>query len=242
MSTISYKNIDIDNIKLSNPEKLDNYYICNIDYDENLLYIQTPILNINEITNEYIILNITDTLSKFLKELEENNIKTTFNNCKEWFKKDIPYNAIDDMYKNIDLDNNKLKIDFPYIKEKLQCKIFNDNKEYINHNELNKNDNIILIFHIRGLKILKESFYLDFYINQIKLIKTNEYKILDEYSIIDDEELYNFMDELIFDEEINNVIKEDKLKKEREKLKKKKEKELKKKMEELKNELNELNN
>jgi hypothetical protein len=234
MTTLSYKNIDIDNIELSNPDKLDNCYICNINYSGSLLYIQTPVLSIDEITKEYIILNINDIFSKFIDDLEDNNIKYTFEHCEEWFNKDIPYDAIENMYENIDLENNKLKINFPYIKEKIQCKIYNNDKKNIEHSELSEDDNIVLILHIKGLKILKEKFYLDFYVNQIKLVN-NEYTILSEYSIIDDEELdYLTIDDL-FDEEINNVIEEDKLKKE-------KEKDLKKKMEELENELKKLNN
>jgi len=234
MSTISYKNIDIDRIQLSNPDKLDNCYICNINYNGSLLYIQTPVLSIDEITKEYIILNINDIFSKFIDDLEDNNIKYTFEHCEEWFNKDIPYDAIENMYENIDLDNNKLKINFPYIKEKIQCKIYNNDKKNIEHYELSEDDNIVLILHIKGLKILKEKFYLDFYVNQIKLVN-NEYTILSEYSIIDDEELDDLTIDDLFDEEINNVIEEDKLKKE-------KEKDLKKKMEELENELKKLNN
>ena len=234
MTTLSYKNIDIDNIELSNPDKLDNCYICNINYSGSLLYIQTPVLSIDEITKEYIILNINDIFSKFIDDLEDNNIKYTFEHCEEWFNKDIPYDAIENMYENIDLENNKLKINFPYIKEKIQCKIYNNDKKNIEHSELSEDDNIVLILHIKGLKILKEKFYLDFYVNQIKLVN-NEYTILNKYSIIDDEELDDLTIDDLFDEEINNVIEEDKLKKE-------KEKDLKKKMEELENELKKLNN
>ena len=232
MSTVSYKNIDIDKIQLSNPDKLDNCYICNISYDNSLLYVQTPILSIDEITKEYIILNITDQFIKFIDDLEDNNIKYTFEHCEEWFKKDIPYDAIEHMYENIDLENDKLRIKFPYIKEKLQCKIFNNDKKNLEHSELNEDDNIVLILHIKGIKILKDQFHLDFYVNQIKLVN-NEYTILNEYSIIDGEELDGSMDDL-FDEEIKNAIEEEKLKKE-------KEKDLKQKMEELKKELKKLN-
>jgi len=234
--TTTYNNVNLDNIHLSSPDKLDNCYMCNLRYNDNLLYIQTPSLSIDEITDEYIVVNIDDEFKKFIDELEEYNIKYTYNNCEEWFKKDIPYDAIEYMYENIDTDDNKLRIDLPYIKEKLQCKIFNDLKKCIDISELKENKNIILILHFKGLKILKENFHLDFYINQIKLLN-NEYNILSEYSIIDDEEYYQTksIDDNIFDEEIQNVIKNDELKKQ-------KEIELRNKMKELENELNQLNN
>ena len=235
MSIVSFKDVDISNINLSKPDKLDNCYICNIKHDGNLLYVQTPTVSIDEITNEYMILNINDKFKEFISDLELNNIKYTYNNCEEWFRKDIPYDAIEHMYENIDIDDNKLKVDFPYIKEKLQCRIFNNDRKNIGISDLSVDNNIVLILHFRGLKILKENFHLDFYINQIKLID-NQYKILNEYSIIDDEEelTESNIDENIFDDEIKNAIEQEKLEK------KKKEKELKQKMKELENELNNL--
>ena len=237
MSIAPFKDVDISNINLSKPDKLDNCYICNIKHNDNLLYIQTPTVSIDEITNEYMILNINEQFKEFINNLELNNIKYTYNNCEDWFKKDIPYDAIEHMYENIDVDDNKLKVEFPYIKDKLQCRIFNNDRNNIDISDLSIDNNIVLILHFRGLKILKENFHLDFYINQIKLID-NQYKILNEYSIIDDEEELNDsnIDEIIFDDEIKNAIEQEKL----EKQKIKKEKELKQKMKELENELNNL--
>ena len=237
MSIVSFKDVDISNINLSKPDKLDNCYICNIKHNDNLLYIQTPTVSIDEITNEYMILNINEQFKEFINNLELNNIKYTYNNCEEWFKKDIPYDAIEHMYENIDVDDNKLKVEFPFIKDKLQCRIFNNDRNNIDISDLSVDNKIVLILHFRGLKILKENFHLDFYINQIKLID-NQYKILNEYSIIDDEDELNDsnIDEIIFDDEIKNAIEQEKL----EKQKRKKEKELKQKMKELENELNNL--
>ena len=237
MSIAPFKDVDISNINLSKPDKLDNCYICNIKHNDNLLYIQTPTVSIDEITNEYMILNINEQFKEFINNLELNNIKYTYNNCEDWFKKDIPYDAIEHMYENIDVDDNKLKVEFPYIKDKLQCRIFNNDRNNIDISDLSVDNKIVLILHFRGLKILKENFHLDFYINQIKLID-NQYKILNEYSIIDDEEELNDsnIDEIIFDDEIKNAIEQEKL----EKKKIKKEKELKQKMKELENELNNL--
>ena len=49
MTTISFKDLSIDDLEFSNPEKLGNSYICNLYHDDSLVYIQTPILKINEI-------------------------------------------------------------------------------------------------------------------------------------------------------------------------------------------------
>ena len=50
MTTVQYKDITIDNLKFTDPERIDNSYICNLyDNDDKLLYIQTPILKVNDI-------------------------------------------------------------------------------------------------------------------------------------------------------------------------------------------------
>lgn len=240
MSAFSYKKVEFDNIKLSSPDKLDNYYICNMKYDNNLLYVQTPSLSIEEVTKEYILLNINDEFKKFIEDMDNSCIRYTYENAEKWFKKDIPHDALVNMYENIDTDNNTIRIDFPYIRDKLQCKIFNSDRECVDIDTLKVGNNIILLLFFKGLKIYSSNFHLDFHINQIKLIE-NDFKILKEYSIIDDEEdNTETIDEYIFEEEINEVLNQEK--KQKEKLKKQKEMELKNKMKQLEEELNNLNN
>jgi len=233
MTTLNFKSIDVNNIQLSNPDKLDNCYMCNLTYNSELLYAQTPSFSIHEITKEHLILNITDEFYKFIEDLEKNIIKETFNNCEEWFKREIPYDAIDNMYENIDLEGNQIKIKFTYIKDRLQCNIFN-NKEIIPLSDLKVDDKIMLILHFKGLKIFKGDYHLDFYINQLKVLNTR-YNVLKEYSFIDDENDNVNIDEVMFDEEMENILRQENIKKE-------KELELKNKMKDLENQLRELNN
>ena len=71
--------------------------------------------------------------------------------------------------------------------------------------------------HIRGLKFLKQHYYCDCYISQIKVFLNNEkYGVLDTYVFDDEEE--NKMDQQLLDKEIL-----DNLNKEKEELKKKEE-------------------
>ena len=236
MTTISYKDLNIDDLVFNTPERLGNSYMCNLYHNDNLIYIQSPILKIKNISvsnddddnNNYIeVESDNKQFIDFLLEMDENCVKCTFNNSNEWFKKDIPYEAIDNMYKEKDVyeDNNKYSTKFriPVLNNKVQCNIYNNNKEIIDINELNNNENknIIMILHFKGLRILKESFYLDCYINQIKVINVNKYNILEQYSIIDSD-LNSDIDENIFNEEINEVLELEKLKLKKEKLEKEK--------------------
>ena len=50
MTTVSYKDVTIDNLKFTDPERIDNSYICNLyNDDDKLLYIQSPVLKVNNI-------------------------------------------------------------------------------------------------------------------------------------------------------------------------------------------------
>ena len=63
-----------------------------------------------------------------------------------------------------------------------------------------------MILHFKGLKILKDNFSLDCYINQIKEVDTNKYNILNNYAIIEDEE-EEPLDENMFSDEIQEILK-----------------------------------
>ena len=49
MSAYSYKDITTDELTFTNPERLGNCYICNLYNDDDLVYVQTPILEISNI-------------------------------------------------------------------------------------------------------------------------------------------------------------------------------------------------
>ena len=100
-------------------------------------------------------------------------------------------------------------------------------KEFLNMSDIKEDSDIQLIIHFRGLKFLKQYFYIDCYVSQIKVFQEDpKYNIIKEYSMIDDEdEKIN-----IFDEEIKQSLEEDQLvSNDEEKLKKEEEEKLKKK-------------
>ena len=243
MSAYSYKDITTDELTFTNPERLGNCYICNLYNDDDLVYVQTPILEISNINlsedDNYIEVSCDNKqFVDFLLEMDENCVQSTFNNSEEWFKKDIPYEAIDNMYKEriIESDNDETifqtRFKLPVVNEKIQCNIYNKDREIIDIKDLN-GKNIIMILHFKGLKILKDNFSLDCYINQIKEVDTNKYNILNNYAIIEDEE-EEPLDENMFSVEIQEILKSEQLEKERlEKIKSEKLEKIKKLQEEL---------
>ena len=250
MSAYSFKDIITDDLTFTSPEKLGNCYICNLYNDDDLVYVQTPILKISNINlsndveegdDNYIEVSCDNKqFIDFLLEMDENCVESTFHTSKEWFKKDIPYEAIDNMYKEriIESDDDETiyqtRFKLPVVNEKVQCNIYNKDKEIIDIKDLN-GKNIILILHFKGLKILKESFYLDCYINQIKEVDTNKFNILNDYAIIDDQE-DNVIDENMFSVELQEILDREKLDKEKlEKIKSEKLEKINKLKEELEN-------
>ena len=240
MGILKHTDVDLKKINYMKPEKQGTIYYSSINYDKNQpLHIQTPkmICKSNGIeaskktnpTLESETINNDFSFYDFMLNLDDRNVKETFKNNKEWFDKDIPLEVIDDMYKRT---NKPIKKDskpifsfkLPIIKEKVQCLIYDQKKICLDVQKIIPNSEIVFVIHVRGLKFLKQHYYCDCYISQIKvfLSKDQKYSILDTYAIDDDEEIN--IDNEIIDEE---VLKELKLEKKKKELKERKEKKLK---------------
>ena len=111
MSILKYDNVDISKVNYSKPEKIGPSYFASISYGDNLkpLMIQTGRLKcLNSIEemkdkkNPYLEIEIPKgkfDMYDFFLSLDDQNIRTTVKNSKEWFNKELPLEAIDDMYK-----------------------------------------------------------------------------------------------------------------------------------------------
>ena len=242
------EDVDLKKINYSKPEKIGQSYFAPFSYGETLspLYIQTPKVNclttLSEMAGKkspYIEVEIPhgklDLYDLFLS-LDDQNVKTTVQKSKEWFNKELPLEAIDDMYKRTTKPfkkntNPSLRFRLPCVKNEIKCGIYNQKKVFIDINDVKEDSEIILILHIRGLKILKTYYYCDCYVSQIKVFQDNEskYNIIPNYSIIDSDDDY----EHIFDEEIiqsaNEIIQK---KEEEQRLKEEEEQRLKEEEEE----------
>jgi hypothetical protein len=217
-----YEDIDVKDMIYNSPVKIGSSYYASIGYGENCepLYIQTPKIkslhNLEHIkgkSNPYLEVEIPNgkyDIYDFFLNMDDQNMKTTFKNSKSWFKKELPLEAIDDMYKRTvqpvkKHQNPKLKFRLPVIKNKIVCNVYNQQRVYVDLEDIKEDSDIILILHIRGLKILKQYFYCDCYISQIKVFQPENVKfnIMNNYSILDDkdddDDIYNdiFAEEII---------------------------------------------
>ena len=221
-SVKNYDTIDVEKFNFTKPEKFNNSYFGAMSYSDNNepIYIQTPKLRCNvsikdiaENKQPYLELVIPKNKMEFydlLTKIDDKHIKKTFTSSEEWFGKELPLEAIDDMYKPITKSFKKnseptVKFKLPIIKNKIHCTVYNKQKNSIDISEIKENDEVILIIHLKGLKVLKQFYLCDCYISQIKLFQDKDlkYNIIDEYSIIDDgndeEDLDNFDEELIYE-------------------------------------------
>jgi len=203
MSVYRHTELDLKKINYKKPEKQGLVYYSGIDYKNEPLYLQTPKLiltksglqtiesknnnlELEPVNNDY---SFYDTLLN----LDELNVKRTFENNKEWFDKDIPLEVIDNMYKR---NNKPVKKDskplfsfkVPLIKEKVQCQVFDQKKNTLDLKTIKEGTECICILHIKGLKFLKQHFYCDCYVSQIKIMspRVEKYMIIEECMIDDD--------------------------------------------------------
>lgn len=253
-SVVKYSQVNLKDMNYLKPEKVGGSYFGSISYGKQSspLYIQIPkvtcltdLQSIQGKKNPMIEIEIPSgkyDMYDFFLSLDDENIKTTVKHTQDWFGKEIPLDIIDEMYKRISQPfrkdtNPKMKFRLPIMKQKFQCGIYNQNRVFQDCSEIKPGSEVILILHIRGLKILKQSFYCDCYVSQIKVFQTKEesFQVMKNYSILDDEEDNEYGE--IFSEEIKQSNEEyiNEKNKEQEQKRKQIEEEIKQKEEELQN-------
>ena len=229
MSVYRYTELDLKKINYKKPEKQGLIYYTGIDYKNEPLYLQTPKLiltksGLNTIESKNNNLELEPVNNDFsfydtLLNLDELNVKKTFENNKEWFDKDIPLEVIDNMYKR---NNKPVKKDskpqfsfkIPLIKDKVQCQVYDQKRNTLDLKTIKEGTECICILHIKGLKFLKQHYYLDLYISKIKIFLEGDikYNILENYSFNDIEEenneLKDLEQDLLLDEGYINSLKD----------------------------------
>lgn len=219
--------LDIKSINYRKPEKQGLVYYSAIDYNKEPFYLQTPKmickkggLEIIESKNNILdmeTMNVDYSFYDTFVNLDELNIKKTFENNKQWFGKEIPLDVIDNMYKR---SNKPVKKDskpifgfkVPMSKGHVQCQIYDQKRTCVDLNKLKEGQEVVCILHIKGLKFLKQHYYCDIYISQIKVFLEgdNKFAILDSYSFNDRDEETNEMKQLekdlMLDEDFLNSL------------------------------------
>ena len=235
MSIFSHTSIDLKKINYTKPEKQGLIYYAPINYNNEPMYLQSPKmicrsegLEVIEKKNNQVqveTLNMDYSFYDFLCNVDARNIKETFKNNKEWFNKEIPLEVIDDMYKRtckaVKKDAKpRFTFKIPVAKGKLQCQVYDQKKTCIDVSNITDGCEMSFIFHIKGLKFLKQHYYCDCYISQIKIyLDTNtKFNILEDYAFDDTEEeaqaLKELNDDIALDVKIMESLNEENKRKE----------------------------
>jgi len=225
-----YKHSDIDTKKINynKPEKQGSFYYSPINYKNEPFHIQSPKMKCKSNVFESIEkgnnnldcepINNDFSFYDFFLNLEDRNVKETFKQNKEWFGKDIPLELIDDMYKRtikpVKKDSKPhFSFKIPVIKNKVQCQIYDHNKICLDVSKLEPETELVFILHIKGLKFLKNHYYCDCYLSQIKVFLSNDekYNIIKEYSFNEDNEIVDGDADILDEEVISELLKKEEL-------------------------------
>ena len=229
MSIYKHEDLNLKNLNYKKPEKQGLVYYSAIDYKNTPFFLQTPRMifkksGLETMENKNKSLEIETINNNFsfydtFVSIDELNVENTFKNNKEWFGKDIPLEVIDNMYKRTNKPVKKdskpiFSFKVPFVKENIQCQIYDQKQTCVDMKTIKENTECVCILHIKGLKFLKQHYYLDVYISQIKVFLEGDlkYNILDKYSFDDKDEIDNDIKELekdlMLDEEYINSLKD----------------------------------
>jgi hypothetical protein len=191
-----FNEINLKHFTYEKPQKKGQSYFSNLSCKNKPIHIISPKLrclsSIKDIIKnkssllEVEIMNNDYSFYDFFTNLDLKNIQTTFNNSNNWFDRQIDIELIEDMYKRTNKpikkdESHKMSFKLPFYKDQLQCPIYNQNNDLINVDNIEKNAEIILCIHIKGLKILRSTYYCDIYISQIKVFQTqNKFNLFKE--------------------------------------------------------------
>ena len=219
-----FNEINLKHFTYEKPQKKGQSYFSNLSYKQHTpIHLITPKLrclsSISDIISNKSSTIDVELISKdhafydFFTNLDLKNVQTTFSNSEQWFGKEIPIELIDDMYKRTNKpikkdEKPKLSFKLPFYKEQLQCPIYNQTNDLINIDNIEPNIELSMCLHIKGLKILRSTYYCDIYVSQIKVFqKQNKYNLFKECVFSKDisKEVYENENDLIDTEYISQL-------------------------------------
>ena len=117
-------------------------------------------------------------LYDFISSLEEHCIMETHKQSNLWFNQKFPLEVVDDFFKSTikPARSNKLpsiKFKIPISKKKITAQIYNQKRQLVNYQDVDKNSNVKLVIKFEGLKFLKQQCFCELFVLQIKYYDPN---------------------------------------------------------------------
>lgn len=212
VSIIDYKKFDTNRLEYTEPTKVKGgSYVAAIKYrgDNNELndvVIQTPRLLcdtgiVKTETRSYLELDFDKEhwlFYEFITDIDDHNIVITEKNSETWFQQKFPLDVVEEFYKSPvkpgrGKNSPKIKIRLPLSKGKVDCSIYDNNKNVIHHSDISGNCKMICVLKLIGLRFLKQQVICEWYPLQIRVCdieaKIPRSYLIDDTLLSDNEEV-----------------------------------------------------
>ena len=212
VSIIDYKKFDTNRLEYTEPTKVKGgSYVAAIKYrgDNNELndvVIQTPRLLcdtgiVKTETRSYLELDFDKEhwlFYEFITDIDDHNIVITEKNSETWFQQKFPLDVVEEFYKSPVKPGRgknppKIKIRLPLSKGKVDCSIYDNNKNVIHHSDISGNCKMICVLKLIGLRFLKQQVICEWYPLQIRVCdieaKIPRSYLIDDTLLSDNEEV-----------------------------------------------------
>jgi hypothetical protein len=210
MEILNFKNIDLSQIEFDDPKKLKASYICNTNYNDKDLIIQTPILLTQDGIHEtetrcHIELYFEKThvdFYNFMGDVDDLIIDVINKHSSEWFSKPLTQDIIEDLYLSPLKHKSppKLRVKIPMSRGKIDVPIFDIENSLVKGADVPDECGIVALLKLEGIKFLKEQVICEWVPVQFKicqkiesttesLIKINDTQEQDIIEEISDNEL-----------------------------------------------------
>jgi len=174
----NYKTYDLTELSYQKPVKSarGNVYSCNVDKPFDVLFQSKEIVLPSdvEVSEREAFIHV-DTVNSdfgdFIRRMDEHNINYIFNNCTEWFERELPYEAIKDFYIANIREDGTVRMPIPVVKRRLDIKIYDSAKNILDETALVAGTRIVIVFRVNGLKFYKKECVMDMDVVQILVMR-----------------------------------------------------------------------
>ena len=183
----NYKTYDLAELSYQKPVKSTrgNVYSCNVDKPFDVLFQSKEIVLPSDVEvgdrEAYIQVDANDSdFGDFIRRLDEHNIEYIYNNCKDWFERELPFDAIKDFYIANVREDGRVRMPIPVVKRRLDIKIYDSAKNILDESALVAGTRIVIVFRVNGLKFFKKECIMDMDVVQILVMRPVVEKVVED--------------------------------------------------------------
>jgi hypothetical protein len=174
-----------DNLALMKPVNMSgsNYFIKYV-IKEYPLYIQIPKCKVKQCIQkgskklfcDLVFTNENESFIQWLENLEKHSCKNIYENREKWFDTELDEQDIEDMFLSpLKVYNSgkfyKVRVNIPTILGKSALKIYDENENLVDFDNIKEDDNVISILEVQGIRCSPKSFQIDLEMKQLLVLK-----------------------------------------------------------------------